>query len=283
MALKAPLDPRVGLTGSEVQYRDADADPARPGWTCAPGVNIQTWLHSHLARWAEGSGALLPAAAGIVAEGQGCLVAPLLLLACLPTCQPGGATRCAPQWEEARSRCGGGSRRPAVPASASLPKGLQGRLALVVVDAHPPRIPAACLTAGSPQSKGLPSCTPPVCRDTRGKEAWSGWALYSDEPPAPGSAATASVIRGPDPGRTGACKGVVLWNKTTMGWLVHSVPRWPPAEGFLAGGALPALPMEHERGAMGQVGGGPGQQGGCRGREAVRQVCCWTAGNNSQG
>ncbi|KAK9827043.1 hypothetical protein WJX74_004527 [Apatococcus lobatus] len=52
------------------------------------------------------------------------------------------------------------------------------------------------------------------------KEDWDGWVMYNDEPP--GGKASGSV---------GHCKGVVAWNSDKAGWLIHSVPLWPPAFG----------------------------------------------------
>lgn len=133
VALKAPLDPRLGLTGVECQYRDADADPSQPGWSSSHGLTIDRWLLSHLGR------------------------------------------------------------------------------------------------------------------DAKAGRAWSGWALYSDEPPSGGARSWQAGPGGPDPARHGRCKGVVVWNKSRVGMLVHSVPRWPPGDGFLAEeGAVPPLPAEHD-------------------------------------
>lgn len=47
---------------------------------------------------------------------------------------------------------------------------------------------------------------------------WDGWIMYNDEPP------TGNVG-----GTCGHCKGVVAWNSREAGWLIHSVPLWPPA------------------------------------------------------
>lgn len=50
------------------------------------------------------------------------------------------------------------------------------------------------------------------------KEDWDGWIMYNDEPP------TGKVS-----GSCGHTKGVVVWNAEKAGWLIHSVPLWPPA------------------------------------------------------
>ncbi len=47
---------------------------------------------------------------------------------------------------------------------------------------------------------------------------WDGWIMYNDEPPV-----------GESKGTCGHCKGVVAWNAESAGWLIHSVPKWPPA------------------------------------------------------
>ena len=50
------------------------------------------------------------------------------------------------------------------------------------------------------------------------KEDWDGWIMYNDEPPV-----------GKASGTSGHTKGVIVWNASKAGWLVHSVPLWPPA------------------------------------------------------
>jgi len=45
---------------------------------------------------------------------------------------------------------------------------------------------------------------------------WTGWYMYSDDPPT-------SPRFAPE----GHCKGIVLWNDDVVGWMIHSVPRWP--------------------------------------------------------
>lgn len=49
-------------------------------------------------------------------------------------------------------------------------------------------------------------------------EDWDGWIMYNDEPP-----------KQKPIGTCGHCKGVVVWNAQKAGWLIHSVPLWPPA------------------------------------------------------
>ena len=44
---------------------------------------------------------------------------------------------------------------------------------------------------------------------------WDSWILYNDAPPAKKKAAR------------GHAKGIVVWSKDSIGWLVHSVPGWP--------------------------------------------------------
>ena len=47
------------------------------------------------------------------------------------------------------------------------------------------------------------------------QSSWTGWFCYNDESPL--SAHTAK----------GHCKGVLTWNTNRIGWLLHSVPRFP--------------------------------------------------------
>lgn len=47
------------------------------------------------------------------------------------------------------------------------------------------------------------------------QEKWDSWILYNDSPPSKKGAAL------------GHAKGIMLWNKDFIGWLVHSVPGWP--------------------------------------------------------
>ena len=49
-------------------------------------------------------------------------------------------------------------------------------------------------------------------------EDWDAWIMYNDEPPGQKAA-----------GSSGHCKGVIAWNAQKVGWLIHSVPLWPPA------------------------------------------------------
>ena len=51
--------------------------------------------------------------------------------------------------------------------------------------------------------------------------SWRGHILYNDEEPAGGEAHSSG----------GHCKGIVVWNEDKLGWLVHSVPKWPCALG----------------------------------------------------
>jgi hypothetical protein len=44
---------------------------------------------------------------------------------------------------------------------------------------------------------------------------WTGWVCYNDELPE-GSKTS-----------KGHCKGILTWNETRIGWLIHSVPRFP--------------------------------------------------------
>lgn len=46
-------------------------------------------------------------------------------------------------------------------------------------------------------------------------KTWTGWLIYNDEPPHH------------VPIQKGHCKGILTWNDTSVGWLVHSVPRFP--------------------------------------------------------
>ncbi len=55
-------------------------------------------------------------------------------------------------------------------------------------------------------------------RRTLLEQDWDGWIMYNDEPPT-----------GKAPGTCGHAKGVVAWNAEKAGWLIHSVPKWPPA------------------------------------------------------
>ena len=47
---------------------------------------------------------------------------------------------------------------------------------------------------------------------------WDSWILYNDEPPT-----------GKVGGTCGHAKGAIVWNDSQAGWLIHSVPLWPPA------------------------------------------------------
>ena len=44
---------------------------------------------------------------------------------------------------------------------------------------------------------------------------WTGWVCYNDELPEGSKTAK------------GHCKGILAWNGTRIGWLIHSVPRFP--------------------------------------------------------
>lgn len=50
--------------------------------------------------------------------------------------------------------------------------------------------------------------------------SWKGWLLYNDEPP-----------DGEVQFSGGHCKGILAWNDTTLGWMIHSVPKWPSTIG----------------------------------------------------
>ena len=45
---------------------------------------------------------------------------------------------------------------------------------------------------------------------------WTNHMLYNDEPP-----------DGPVHTSSGHCKGVLAWNDHGLGWLIHSIPKWP--------------------------------------------------------
>jgi hypothetical protein len=45
---------------------------------------------------------------------------------------------------------------------------------------------------------------------------WTGELFYNDEPP-----------NAPTTFTGGHCKGVLVWNDKFLGWLIHSVPKWP--------------------------------------------------------
>jgi hypothetical protein len=48
------------------------------------------------------------------------------------------------------------------------------------------------------------------------KEAWDGWYCYND------------ILKGKAVNEYfGRCKGIVLWNSSKTGWMIHSVPQWP--------------------------------------------------------
>lgn len=49
---------------------------------------------------------------------------------------------------------------------------------------------------------------------------WTGWVLYNDEPP--GEAERSGG---------GHCKGIVAWTEEKVGWMIHSVPKWPDTFG----------------------------------------------------
>ncbi len=50
-------------------------------------------------------------------------------------------------------------------------------------------------------------------------QQWEGFFAYNDQPP--------GHQRAPSSRGAGHCKGIVAWNRHYLGWLVHSVPRWP--------------------------------------------------------
>jgi hypothetical protein len=47
--------------------------------------------------------------------------------------------------------------------------------------------------------------------------SWDGWYMYNDSPPAQ------KLQYDSD----GHCKGILVWNETYVGWLVHTVSDWP--------------------------------------------------------
>ena len=51
-------------------------------------------------------------------------------------------------------------------------------------------------------------------------DRWSGWMLYNDQPPE-----GAAMLEG------GHCKGIVAWTEEKIGWMIHSVPKWPDSFG----------------------------------------------------
>lgn len=51
-------------------------------------------------------------------------------------------------------------------------------------------------------------------------QGWTGWIAYNDEPPA--SAGCSGT-------KFGHLKGILVWSRTRLAWLVHSVPLWPDA------------------------------------------------------
>lgn len=58
--------------------------------------------------------------------------------------------------------------------------------------------------------------SPSTSTSSLGDGGWRGFLAYNDEPP------------GMEPHSSGGhCKGVVLWNKSRVGWLIHSMPCWP--------------------------------------------------------
>ena len=62
------------------------------------------------------------------------------------------------------------------------------------------------------------------------KFAWTGWFLYNDE--APKELHEEVQLDG------GHCKGILAWNDTTLGWMIHSVPKWPA----VIGETIPLIP-----------------------------------------
>ena len=56
---------------------------------------------------------------------------------------------------------------------------------------------------------------------------WTGWLLYNDEAP-----------EGETELDGGHCKGILAWNDTTLGWMIHSVPKWPSSFGK----SIPPIP-----------------------------------------
>jgi hypothetical protein len=78
-------------------------------------------------------------------------------------------------------------------------------------------------------------------------QQWDGFFVYNDQPPGCGRGPDAF---GPDPSSKGSghCKGIVVWNRSYLGWLVHSVPRWPEGSYVSLGGANRKFPkIEHSQ------------------------------------
>eukprot|EP00731_Ephydatia_muelleri_P009051 Em0004g1389a len=57
---------------------------------------------------------------------------------------------------------------------------------------------------------------------------WTDWFLYNDEAP----------DRVTPESHGGHCKGILAWNDTTLGWMIHSVPKWPA----VIGETIPLIP-----------------------------------------
>jgi len=73
------------------------------------------------------------------------------------------------------------------------------------------------------------------------QKLWTGWICYNDE--LPDSAHTTK----------GHCKGILTWNDTRIGWLLHSVPRFPRKFSGSASVSAPAIsPIEESELLYGQ-------------------------------
>ena len=57
----------------------------------------------------------------------------------------------------------------------------------------------------------------------RGPKFWTDWIVYNDEQEVDGKATHLCHAEG------GHCKGILVWNHTCFGWLIHSAPNFPRA------------------------------------------------------
>jgi len=58
---------------------------------------------------------------------------------------------------------------------------------------------------------------------THTQQTWDGYVYYNDQ--LPEDASEASFLNGIT--NDGHCKGIVVWNTQAIGWLIHSIPRFP--------------------------------------------------------
>jgi Deoxyribonuclease II len=80
-----------------------------------------------------------------------------------------------------------------------------------------------------------------ICQQINTTYAWKGWLFYNDEPPV-GHTASGG----------GHCKGIVVYDDTYVGWLIHSVPKWPKVIEDPSSSSLVLSEIDHDECIYGQ-------------------------------